>query len=41
MTEPKNVISGARAVAEAVRLCKPDVIPMYPITPQFIQFKIE
>ena len=32
----KNVISGAQAVAEAVRMCKPDVIAAYPITPQII-----
>ncbi len=31
---PKNVISGAQAVAEAVRLCKAGVIAVYPITPQ-------
>jgi pyruvate ferredoxin oxidoreductase alpha subunit len=29
----KKVISGAGAVAEAVKLCKPKVLPMYPITP--------
>ncbi len=32
--EAKKIMSGAHAVAEAVRLCRPDVIPMYPITPQ-------
>jgi len=31
---PKNVvISGSEAIAEAVKLCKPKVLPMYPITP--------
>ncbi|MFQ5647894.1 MAG: pyruvate ferredoxin oxidoreductase [Candidatus Aenigmatarchaeota archaeon] len=30
----KKVISGAQAVAEAVKLCKPGVIAAYPITPQ-------
>jgi pyruvate ferredoxin oxidoreductase alpha subunit len=34
MKMPKNVISGAQAVAEAVKLCKPGVIAIYPITPQ-------
>jgi pyruvate ferredoxin oxidoreductase alpha subunit len=29
----KKVISGAGAVAEAAKLCKPKVLPMYPITP--------
>ena len=30
----KNVvISGSEAIAEAVKLCKPKVLPMYPITP--------
>jgi pyruvate ferredoxin oxidoreductase alpha subunit len=29
----KLVISGADAIAEAVKLCKPKVCPMYPITP--------
>jgi len=28
------VLEGSRAVAEAVRLCRPDVIAAYPITPQ-------
>jgi len=32
---PKNLLNGAEAVAEAVRQCKPAVIPAYPITPQF------
>ncbi len=32
----KKVISGAQSVAEAVKLCKPDVIAVYPITPQTI-----
>jgi pyruvate ferredoxin oxidoreductase alpha subunit len=32
----KKVMSGAQAVAEAVRLCKPGVIAVYPITPQTI-----
>ena len=30
----KQFIEGSRAVAEAVRLCKPGVISAYPITPQ-------
>lgn len=30
----KNIVEGSRAVAEAVRLCEPGVIPVYPITPQ-------
>ena len=30
----KNVIEGSIAVAEAVKLCDPKVIPVYPITPQ-------
>ncbi len=30
----KNVMEGSKAVAEAVRLCRPEVIPVYPITPQ-------
>jgi pyruvate ferredoxin oxidoreductase alpha subunit len=29
----KNVMSGSEAIAEAVKLCKPKVLPMYPITP--------
>ena len=29
----KVVISGSDAIAQAVRLCKPKVLPMYPITP--------
>jgi pyruvate ferredoxin oxidoreductase alpha subunit len=29
----KIVISGSEAIAEAVKLCKPKVLPMYPITP--------
>jgi pyruvate ferredoxin oxidoreductase alpha subunit len=31
---PKNVVEVSHAVAEAVRLCEPDVTPIYPITPQ-------
>jgi len=31
---PKKVMSGAQAVAEAVTLCKPQVVAAYPITPQ-------
>jgi len=31
---PKHVISGAEAVAEAVRMCRPGVVAVYPITPQ-------
>jgi len=30
----KKVIECSHAIAEAARLCKPEVIPMYPITPQ-------
>ncbi len=30
----KKVIEASMAIAEAVKLCKPLVIPMYPITPQ-------
>lgn len=30
----KNVVEVAQAVAEAVKLCEPKVIPVYPITPQ-------
>jgi len=30
----KQIQEASRAVAEAVKLCKPDVIPLYPITPQ-------
>ena len=30
----KNVVEVSHAVAEAVRLCEPDVTPIYPITPQ-------
>jgi pyruvate ferredoxin oxidoreductase alpha subunit len=30
----KNVMEGSIAVAEAVKLCAPEVIPVYPITPQ-------
>jgi len=28
------ILEGSRAVAEAVRACRPDVISVYPITPQ-------
>ncbi len=31
----KQVMEASEAVATAVRMCKPAVIPMYPITPQF------
>ena len=31
-----NVISGSDACAIGAKLCRPDVIPMYPITPQTI-----
>ncbi len=34
MIMAKKVIDGSRAVAEAVRLCRPDVVAAYPITPQ-------
>ena len=30
----RKMIEGSRAVAEAVALCRPDVISAYPITPQ-------
>ena len=30
----KEVMTSNKAVAEAVRLAKPQVIPVYPITPQ-------
>ncbi|MBU0535705.1 MAG: pyruvate ferredoxin oxidoreductase, partial [Nanoarchaeota archaeon] len=30
----KQVMEASQAVAEAVKLCKPAVVPMYPITPQ-------
>ncbi|MBW2964290.1 pyruvate ferredoxin oxidoreductase [Candidatus Woesearchaeota archaeon] len=30
----KKVTEASQAVAEAVRLCRPEVIPVYPITPQ-------
>ncbi len=30
----KKVVSGSEAVAEAVRICRPGVIAVYPITPQ-------
>jgi len=30
----KKVLECSHAIAEAVRLCKPGVIPLYPITPQ-------
>jgi len=30
----KNILEGSRAIAEAVKACKPDVIAAYPITPQ-------
>jgi hypothetical protein len=32
----KKVTEASQAVAEAVKLCKPEVIPVYPITPQRI-----
>jgi len=32
----KKVIEASMAVAEAVKLCKPAVVPAYPITPQRI-----
>ena len=31
----KELKNGAEAIAEAVKLCRPGVIPAYPITPQF------
>ncbi|MFH0979187.1 MAG: transketolase C-terminal domain-containing protein [Candidatus Woesearchaeota archaeon] len=30
----RKVLEASEAVAQAVKLCRPDVIPMYPITPQ-------
>lgn len=30
----KKIIEASMAIAEAVKLCKAEVIPMYPITPQ-------
>lgn len=30
----KNIVEGSKAVAEAVRLCEPGVVAVYPITPQ-------
>jgi pyruvate ferredoxin oxidoreductase alpha subunit len=30
----KNIVEGSMAVAEAVKLCEPGVIAVYPITPQ-------
>jgi pyruvate ferredoxin oxidoreductase alpha subunit len=30
----KKIDEASRAIAEAVKLCRPDVIPLYPITPQ-------
>ena len=35
----KKVIEGSHAVAEAVKLCEPDVIAAYPITPQSISLE--
>ena len=32
--EEKNVVEVSHAVSEAVKLCRPDVIAIYPITPQ-------
>ncbi|MCK4883815.1 MAG: pyruvate ferredoxin oxidoreductase, partial [Candidatus Diapherotrites archaeon] len=29
----KTILNGSQAVAEAVKLCQPTVLPMYPITP--------
>ncbi|RLG69955.1 MAG: pyruvate ferredoxin oxidoreductase, partial [Candidatus Iainarchaeum archaeon] len=31
---PEIVVEASRAMALGVKLCKPKVIPMYPITPQ-------
>ncbi len=36
MSGTKEFISGNEAVALAVRLARPDVIPAYPISPQTI-----
>ena len=30
----KKIEEASKAIAEAVKMCKPDVVPMYPITPQ-------
>jgi len=32
----KEIDEASVAVAKAARLCKPAVIPMYPITPQLV-----
>lgn len=32
----RHFMEGSKVVAEAVKLCKPDVISAYPITPQSI-----
>ena len=32
----KKIEEASKAIAEAVKMCKPNVIPMYPITPQLI-----
>jgi len=34
--ENKKFLSGDEAVAEGVKLCRPDVIAAYPITPQTV-----
>ncbi|MBW1840098.1 MAG: pyruvate ferredoxin oxidoreductase, partial [Deltaproteobacteria bacterium] len=31
---PKNVVEVSEGVAEAVKMCEPDVLAVYPITPQ-------
>jgi pyruvate/2-oxoacid:ferredoxin oxidoreductase alpha subunit len=31
---PKNVVEASEGVAEAVRMCRPEVMAVYPITPQ-------
>ena len=32
----KEINEASVAIAKAVKLCKPAVIPMYPITPQLV-----
>lgn len=32
----RHIMEGSKVVAEAIFLCKPDVVSAYPITPQSI-----
>jgi pyruvate/2-oxoacid:ferredoxin oxidoreductase alpha subunit len=32
----KKIEEASRAIADAVKMCKPEVVPMYPITPQLV-----